>query len=155
MAYQKAVIAIPNVTGNIVINVTTSTAVQNLFDAADSVYNSRLASSGAPESAGSCAGGLVTNLIPIDSSIETLHITGVSEEKNTTYNYYLRVVAYQADGTTRESHVNYASSATYDYDVVGLLSAHPNAKYIRFGIILQNGTTISQADTTDLVIYST
>ena len=154
MAYQKAVIAIPNVIGNIVINVTTSTAVPNLFTAANSVYNSRLASNGAPESEGSLAGGLVTNLIPIDSSMSALHITGVTEEKNTAYNYFLRVVAYQSDGTTRESHVNYASSAIYEYDVAGLLASHPNAKYIRFGIILKDGVSISQSDTDNLVIYS-
>jgi len=152
MAYSKAVIAIPNVTGNIAITVTTATSVQNLFDSATSSYNSRLGSSGGIES---LDGGLVTNLIQLSSSMDKLHISGVTEVKNTTYDYFLRVVAYQSDGTTRESHVNYSSSATYEYDVAGLLSTHPNAAYLRFGIILQNGTAISQADTANLLIYAT
>lgn len=152
MAYSKAVVAIPNVSGNIVINVTTSAAGGNLFDAATSIYNSRTDSGGTPKPAGERPGALVTNKIPIDSSMQTLKIEGITEVFNSALGYYMKVVGYDSSDASILQ-VAYDQPA-YTYDVAAALASRPALASIRFVFVLKDGVSISETDTTDLLIYS-
>lgn len=152
MAYSKAVVAIPNVLGNIVINVTTAAAVQNLFKAAESIYNSRTDSGGSPKPEGERPGALVTNKIAVDQSIHTLMIDGVTETFNSALGYCMKVVGYDATGATILQVA--FEQPTYSYDVSSAMSSRPALTDLRLVLVLKDGVSISEADTADLLICS-
>lgn len=151
MAYSKAVVSIPNVSGNIVISVTTSSNVQNLFDSSNSVYNSRIGASGDIKTAGSCPGALVTNPISVNNSQSALTISGVTEVYNSTAGYYLKVFLYNSSDALI-TQITYDTAPGYTYDLAAAFTNHPTLSFIRLTIGLNASSSISQSDTADLVI---
>ncbi len=126
----------------------------NLFDAANSIYNSRTGSDGKPKAAGERPGVLVTNLIAVDSSMGTLSISGITEIYRDDLQYYIKVVGYDSSGATILQVA--FTDATYTYDVAAALASKPTLATIRINLCLkESGVSISTVDTSDLVIVST
>ena len=148
--YSDGTISIPNVTGNIVINVTASAVVrENLFDPANARYNKRIGYSDGGERA--LNGGLITNMIDI-TNIDTITVEGITEVEIVSTVYTLE--AYYSTGTFGQGFVGYKAhdSATYFFDVASYKTAHPTATHIAlyFGISTE---AISAADVANLAIY--
>ncbi len=141
--YSKGIISIPEVTGNIVITVTTEGQAVNLFDSATASYNSRIRSNGELSSAN---GILVT--APIDvRSRNTLAVSGITEVKSTGFGYYALMCAYSdPSGTTISGTVTTYTTEQYTFDV-------STASYVRLSFVLKDNVAISTADTTNLTIY--
>ena len=153
MAYKKAIIAIPNVNGNIVVNVTTQGSVHNLFDVTNSVLNSRIGATGDVKSAGDHAGMIVTNEINCDG-LDRIDLSGIPFVFDTSLSYYMRISIYDASHSTLTS-VNSTDNPppeTAFYNVAGARAAHPTVKYVRFGIGVKNGTSITADDVANLMI---
>lgn len=148
--YSDGTISIPNVTGNIVINVTASAVVrENLFDPANARYNKRISFSSGTER--DLNGGLITNMIDI-ANINTLTVEGITEVEIVSGSY--AVESYYSTGTFGQGFIGYKghSSATYVFDVASYKAEHPTATHIAlyFGI---STAAISAADVANLAIY--
>lgn len=148
--YSDGTISIPNVTGNIVINVTASAVVrENLFDPANARYNKRISYSSGTER--DLNGGLITNMIDI-ANINTLTVEGITELEVVAGAY--AVESYYSTGTFGQGFVGYVAhpSATYVFDIASYKAAHSTATHIAlyFGI---STAAISAADVADLAIY--
>ena len=102
--YSKGVISIPEVTGDIVITVTTEGQAVNLFDSATASYNARIKGTGAISTG---ANGMVVTA-PIDvRSLTTLTVSGITEVLSSGYGYYGAMCAYSdSSGTTISGTVN-------------------------------------------------
>lgn len=148
--YSDGSISIPNVTGNIVINVTASAVVrENLFDPANARYNKRISFSSGTER--DLIGGLITNMIDI-TNISTLTVEGITEVEIVSGSY--AVESYYSSGAFGQGFIGYRvhNSATYVFDTASYKAEHPTATHIAlyFGISTE---AISAADVADLAIY--
>ena len=141
--YSKGVISIPEVTGDIVITVTTEGQAVNLFDSSTATYNARIKSTGAVVTG---VDGIVVTA-PIDvRSLTTLTVSGITEVHNSGLNYYACMCAYtDPAGTTISGKVNTYPEETYTFDV-------SSASYVRLGLVLSS-SAISAEDTANLTIY--
>ena len=141
--YSKGIISIPEVTGNIVITVTTEGQAINLFDSSTASYNSRIRGNGQLSAAN---GILVT--APIDvRSRNTLTVSGITEVKSSGYGYYALMCAYSDPaGTTISGTVTTYKTEQYTFDV-------STASYVRLSFVLKDNVAISTADTANLTIY--
>lgn len=151
MAYKKVTVKIPNVTGNIVVNVTTQGSIQNLFDVNNSILNARIGAAGDIKPAGNTAGMLVTNLIDLTDINTRIDFSGITFVPNSSLSYAVREVTYDSSGTTVVSQNNYANPI-YSINVFELKTAHTNIKYVRFGLSVKDGTSITVDDVANLVI---
>ena len=142
--YSKGIISIPEVTGNIVITVTTEGQAVNLFDSSKASYNARIRGTGEIQTG--VNGILVT--APIDvRSLNTLTVSGITEVKSTGYGYYSLMCAYSdSAGTTISGTVITYRTEQYTFDV-------SSASYVRLGLVLKDNVAISTADTVNLTIY--
>ena len=142
--YSKGIISIPEVTGNIVITVTTEGQAVNLFDSATASYNARIRGNGQIQTG--INGILVT--APIDvRSLNTLTVDGIAEVHSTGYGYYAAMCAYSDPaGTTASGSVITYKNEQYTFDVSA-------ASYVRLSFVLKDNVAISTADTTNLTIY--
>ena len=151
MNYLKGVIAIPKVTGNIIITVTTKPIqYDNLFDENTASYNSRIRNVGA---IGSGIGRVVT--APIDiANISTLTIQGVTTAANNDGDY-LRAAAYSSSigGETDYLGVKNIGANVYTVDVASLKASYPTATHIRLELSLTYPNNVAKTDTANLVIY--
>ena len=141
--YSKGIISIPEVTGNIVITVTTEGQAVNLFDSSTASYNARIRGNGEVSAAN---GILVT--APIDvRSRNTLTVSGITEVLSTGYGYYALMCAYSdPSGTTISGTVTTYTTEQYTFDV-------STASYVRLSFVLKDNVAISTADTANLTIY--
>ena len=141
--YSKGIISIPEVTGNIVITVTTEGQAVNLFDSSTASYNSRLRGNGQVT-----AGNGILVTAPIDvRSLNTLTVSGITEVKSTGYGYYAAMCAYtDPSGTTASGTTATYTTEQYTFNV-------SSASYVRLGLVLKDNVAISTADTTNLTIY--
>lgn len=141
--YSKGIISIPEVTGNIVITVTTEGQAVNLFDSATANYNKRISSTGALKD----GNGIIVTA-PIDvRSLTTLTVSGITEVLSTGYGYYAAMCAYSdSAGTTASGTTATYKTEQYTFDV-------SSVSYVRLGLVLKNDVAISTADTTNLTIY--
>lgn len=152
MNYSKGVIAIPNVTGDVVITVTTkSIQLVNLFDENTASYNYRIRNVGAIGSGSS--GRVVT--APIDiKNISTLTVQGITEVICND-NHYAVIALYSSaagndtDFIIRQSYM----SPTYTFDIAALKAANPTATHLRLELVLTYPSSCSAADTANLAIY--
>lgn len=142
--YSKGVISIPEVTGDIVITVTTEGQAVNLFDPATASYNARIKGTGEITTTG--AKGIVVTA-PIDvRSLTTLTVSGITEVLNNGYGYYACMCAYSdSSGTTISGSITTYTTEQYTFDV-------SSASYVRLGIVLSS-SAISEEDTANLTIY--
>lgn len=142
--YSKGVISIPEVTGDIVITVTTEGQAVNLFDSATASYNARIKGTGAVVTG---VDGIVVTA-PIDvRSLTTLTVSGITEVHNSGLNYYAAMCAYSdSAGTVASGSVITYKTEQYTFDV-------SSASYVRLGFVLKDNVAISTADTTNLTIY--
>lgn len=125
--------------------------VANLFDPETSIYNSRTGSNGSPKAAGERPGVLVTNPIPVDSSMGTLTISGIIEIYRSDLQYCAKIVGYDSNNAVLLQ-VAYPTE-TYTYDVAAALASKPTLANLRITLCLkESGVSISTADTADLVI---
>ena len=141
--YSKGIISIPEVTGDVVITVTTTGQAVNLFDSATASYNARIKGTGSISTGAN--GILVTG--PIDvRSLTTLTVSGITEVFNSGYGYYACMCAYSdSAGTTISGTVKtYQTEPQYTFDV-------SSASYVRLGLVLSS-SEISEANTANLVI---
>lgn len=142
--YSKGIISIPEVTGNIVITVTTEGQAVNLFDSATATYNARIKGTGAISTG---ANGIVVTA-PIDvRNLNTLTVDGITEVLSTGYGYYATMCKYSdPSGTTASGSVTTYKTEQYTFDV-------SSASYVRLSFVLKDNVAISTADTTNLTIY--
>lgn len=141
--YSKGVISIPEVTGDIVITVTTEGQAVNLFNPSTASYNQRLNSSGVLKPGN---GIVVTDTIDV-RNFNTLTVSGITEIKSSGYGYYAAMCAYSDPaGTTISGSISlYTNNEQYTFDV-------SSASYVRLSFVLSD-SAISTADTTNLTIY--
>lgn len=141
--YSKGVISIPEVTGDIVITVTTEGQEVNLFDSATASYNARIRGTGAIDTG---VNGIVVTA-PIDvRSLTTLTVSGITEVYNSGFGYYACICAYSdSSGTTISGHVTTYATEQYTFDV-------SSASYVRLALVLSS-SAISAEDTANLTIY--
>lgn len=145
--YSKGIISIPEVTGNIVITVTTEGQAVNLFDPSTASYNARLKATGEVTVTG--ANGILVTA-PIDvRSLTTLTVSGITEILSSGYGYYAAICAYtDPAGTTISGKLKTSKTEPqYTFDV-------SSESYVRLGLVLST-SEISTADTTNLTIYGT
>ena len=151
MSYSKGIIAIPNVTGDVVITVNTAPVqLVNLFDSTTASYNYRIRNVGA---LGTSAGSVVT--APIDiGSISTLTVQGITEVGNND-NIYARIGLYSSStgGETDFVTLQNYTSATYSFDIAALKAANPTATHLRLQLVLTYPNNCSTSDTANLAIY--
>ena len=151
MNYSKGVIAIPKVTGDIVITVTTeSVKLVNLFDSTTASYNYRIRNVGA---LGTGVGSVVS--APIDiGSISTLTVQGITEVINNN-NIYARLGLYSSStgGETDFVAAQDYTSETYSFDIAALKAANPTATHLRLQLSLTYPNNCSASDTANLAIY--
>ena len=142
--YSKGVISIPEVTGDIVITVTTEGQAVNLFDSSTTSYNARIRGTGEGQTG---VNGIVVTA-PIDvRSLNTLTVSGITEVKSTGYGYYACMCAYSdPSGTTISGTVKTYRTEQYTFDV-------SSASYVRLGLVVKDNIAISTADTANLTIY--
>ena len=151
MAYKKVTVKIPNVTGNIVVNVATQGSIQNLFDVNNSILNARIGAAGDLKDPGSANGMIITNLIDT-TDFDKIVVSGLTFIPNTTLGYSIRVFAYDAE-TNSVYGVNYSiSTSMLEFDIAEMRAVHTNAKYVRFGLSVKDGTSITVDDVANLVI---
>ena len=141
--YSKGIISIPEVTGDIVITVTTEGQAVNLFDSSTASYNQRIRSNGAL-----AAGNGIVVTAPIDvRSFNTLTVSGITEVLSTGYGYYAAMCAYSDPaGTTISGSIMTYKNEQYTFNV-------SSASYVRLSFVLSAESAISTADTTNLTIY--
>lgn len=141
--YSKGIISIPEVTGNIVITVTTEGQAVNLFDSSTANYNKRINSTGVLKD----GNGIVVTA-PIDvRNFNTLTVSGITEVLSSGYNYYAMMCAYSDPaGTTASGSPAIYQTEKYTFDV-------SSASYVRLALVLSAASAISTADTTNLTIY--
>ena len=141
--YSKGVISIPEVTGDIVITVTTEGQAVNLFDSSTASYNARIKGTGGIVTG---ANGIVVTA-PIDvRSLKTLTVSGITEVLSSGYGYYACMCAYSdSAGTTISGTVITYKNEQYTFDV-------SSASYVRLAFVLSS-SAISAEDTANLTIY--
>lgn len=151
MNYSKGVIAIPNVTGDVVITVTTeSIQLVNLFDENTASYNYRIRNVGAIASG---IGRVVT--APIDiANISTLTIQGVTTVANSDGGY-LRAAAYSSSkgDDTDYLGIRNLGANVYTVDVASLKTSYPTATHVRVELSLTYPNNVTKTDTANLAIY--
>lgn len=148
--YSKGVISIPEVTGDIVITVTTEGQAVNLFDPTKATYNARLKSSGV---LGSGVPGIVVTE-PIDiREISTLTVSGITEVSYTGLAYYACICTYSDADAASKVHLRTYTEETYLFDVASIKAENPNSNYMRLSFALKDNEAISTADTANLTIY--
>lgn len=148
--YSKGVISIPEVTGDIVITVTTEGQAVNLFDPTKATYNARLKSSGV---LGSGVPGIVVTE-PIDiREISTLTVSGITEVSYTGLAYYACICTYSDADAASKVHLRTYTEETYLFDVASIKAENPNSNYMRLSFALKDNEAISAADTANLTIY--
>ena len=151
MNYSKGVIAIPNVTGDVVITVTTeSIQLVNLFDENTASYNYRIRNVGALASG---IGRVVT--APIDiANISTLTIQGVTTVANSDGDY-LRAAAYSSSKGDDTDYLGIRNSGAnvYTVDVASLKTSYPTTTHIRLELSLTYPNNVTKTDTANLAIY--
>ena len=152
MNYSKGVIAIPKVTGDIVITVTTeSVKLVNLFDENTASYNYRIRNVGALASPS--IGRVVT--APIDiANISTLTIQGVTTVVNNDGDY-LRAAAYSSSkgDDTDYLGIRNLGANVYTVDVASLKTSYSTATHVRLELSLTYPNNVTKADTANLAIY--
>lgn len=151
MSYSKGIIAIPNVTGNVVITVNTvPVQLVNLFDSTTANYNYRIRNVG---EIGASTGSVVTATIDI-SSISSLTVQGITEVANND-NLYARIGLYSSStgNNTDSIAVQNYTSETYSFDIAALKAANPTATHIRLQLGLTCPNNCSASDTANLAIY--
>lgn len=149
--YSDGSISIPNVTGNIVITVTTSAVVrENLFVAADANMNCRIANTGDLRTG--VNGRFICNMIDI-TNLSTLEIEGITQVADPDETY-VRLGLYKNSTLAQASFVTVKNfgNATYTIDVAALKSANPTATHIAIQMCLGTAA-ISEADVANLAIY--
>ena len=141
--YSKGIISIPEVTGDVVITVTTEGQAVNLFDPSKATYNGRIKGTG--EVVTGANGIVVTAAIDV-RSLTTLTVSGITEVVSSGYGYYAVMCAYSdSAGTTISGSVKtYKTEPQYTFDV-------SSASYVRLGLVLSS-SEISAEDTANLVI---
>lgn len=151
MNYLKGIIAIPKVTGNIIIAVTTKPIqYDNLFDENTASYNYRIRGVGA---LGDTVGRVVT--APIDiANISTLTVQGVTTVVSND-NSYLRAAAYSSSngGETDYLGVINLGANVYTVDVASLKTSYPTATHVRLELTLTYPNNVAKSDTANLAIY--
>lgn len=151
MNYSKGVIAIPNVTGDVVITVTTeSIQLVNLFDENTASYNYRIRNVGA---LGSSVGRVVT--APIDiKDISTLTVQGITEVVCNDNHYALIALYSSAAGDDTDFIMKQSyMSPTYTFDIAALKAANPTATHLRLELSLTYPNNATKTDTANLAIY--
>lgn len=148
--YSKGVISIPEVTGDVVITVTTEGQAVNLFDPTKATYNARLKSSGV---IGSGVPGIVVTE-PIDiREISTLTVSGITEVNYTSLGYYACICTYSDAAAAEKVYLTTYSAATYLFDVASIKAENPSSNYMRLSFSLKDNATISEADAAELAIH--
>ena len=148
-SYSKGIISIPNVTGPVVITVTTKGQEVNLFDQAKATYNARLRNSGA---LGTGVPGIVVTE-PIDIwEISTLTVSGITEVSYTGLAYYACICTYSDADAASMVHLRTYREETYLFDVASIKSENPNSNYMRLSFVLKDNETISESDVSNLAI---
>lgn len=152
MNYSKGVIAIPNVTGDVVITVTTkSIQLVNLFDENTASYNYRIRNVGA---IGSGSTGRVVTA-PIDiANISTLTIQGVTTVASND-DTYLRAAAYSSSKGDDTDYLGIRSlgANVYTVDVASFKTSYPTATHMRLELSLTYPNNVTKTDTANLAIY--
>ena len=148
--YSKGVISIPEVTGDIVITVTTEGQAVNLFNPATASYNARIKGTGAITTG---AKGIVVTA-PIDvRSLTTLTVSGIKEVKYTGLLYYACICTYSDADAASKVHIRTYKEETYLFDVASIKAENPNSNYMRLSFVLKDNEAISAEDTANLTIY--
>ena len=151
MNYSKGIIAIPKVTGDIVITVTTeSIKLVNLFDENTASYNYRIRNVGA---LGASIGRVVT--APIDiANISTLTIQGVTTVVNNDGNYLSAAVYSSSKGDdTDYLGLRTLGPNVYTVDVASFKTSYPTATHMRLELSLTYPNNVTKTDTANLAIY--
>lgn len=152
MNYSKGVIAIPNVTGDVVITVTTeSIQLVNLFDENTASYNYRI------RNVGALASGSIGRVVtaPIDiANISTLTIQGVTTVLSND-NSYFRAAAYSSSngGETDYLGIRSLGANVYTVDVASFKTSYPTTTHIRLELSLTYPNNVTKTDTANLAIY--
>lgn len=148
--YSKGIISIPEVTGDIVITVTTEGQAVNLFNPATASYNARIKGTGAISTG---VNGIVVTA-PIDvRSLATLTVSGITEVNYTGLSYYACICTYSdADAASKVYLITYKEE-TYLFDVASIKAENPNSNYMRLSFALKDNVAISAEDTANLTIY--
>lgn len=152
MNYSKGVIAIPNVTGDVVITVTTeSIQLVNLFDENTASYNYRIRNVGALSSGS--IGRVVT--APIDiKNISTLTVQGITEVVCSDNHYAIIALYSSAAGNDTDFIIKQSyMSPTYTFDIAALKAANPTATHLRLELSLTYPNNATKTDTANLAIY--
>ena len=148
--YSKGVISIPEVTGDIVITVTTEGQAVNLFNPATASYNARIKSTGVITTG---ANGIVVTA-PIDvRSLTTLTVSGITEVKYTGLSYYACICTYSDADAASKVYLRTYKEETYLFDVASIKAENPNSNYMRLSFVLKDNVAISTSDTENLTIY--
>lgn len=151
MNYLKGIIAIPKVTGNITIEVTTiPIRYDNLFDENTASYNYRIRNVGALASG---IGRVVT--APIDiANISTLTIQGVTTVASND-DTYLRAAAYSSSKGDDTDYLGFRSlgANVYTVDVASLKTSYPTTTHVRLELSLTYPNNVTKTDTANLAIY--
>ena len=148
--YSKGIISIPEVTGNIIITVTTEGQAVNLFDSATATYNARIKGTGAVVTG---VNGIVVTA-PIDvRSLTTLTVSGITEVNYTGLSYYACICTYSDADAASKVHLITYKEETYLFDVASIKAGNPNSNYMRLSFVLKDNEAISAEDTANLTIY--
>ena len=148
--YSKGVISIPEVTGDIVITVTTEGQAVNLFNPATASYNARIKGTGAITTG--VNGIVVTEPIDI-RGISTLTVSGITEVNYTSLSYYACICTYSDADAASKVHLRTYKEETYLFDVASIKAENPNSNYMRLSFVLKDNEAISAEDTANLTIY--
>lgn len=148
--YSKGVISIPEVTGDIVITVTTEGQAVNLFNPATASYNARIKGTGAITTG---MNGIVVTA-PIDvRSLKTLTVSGITEVNYTGLSYHACICTYSDADAASKVYLRTYPEETYLFDVASIKAENPNSNYMRISFVLKDNVAISTADTANLTIY--
>ncbi len=123
--------------------------VTNYFDASTAMLNYRLGSNGSP----SAYNGMVTtDFIPWNDEMigKNFYVTGVTMVLSTAYNYFTRVVYYDADKTKVADFTD--GGAGYDDYITPTFGAYTGGGFMRISLVLKDNVEITAADVADLKI---
>lgn len=153
MNYSKGIISIPNVTGNLVITVTTEGQAINLFDPTNSLYNYRLKGDG---TATGSIGKVVTNFIDI-SDLSSFVIGGVTPVYDSGYGYAMVLGVYTTnDGSAASKLIldTLSDPTALTFDCASWKKTYPTARYARVCVVLNTtNVSVTTADTANMTIY--
>lgn len=151
--YSDGSIAVPSVTGDIVINVTAVEIVrENLFNESEATLNVRIRNVGGIGT--DAIGRVVTGPINIEN-LSTLEIEGVTLVVNNDNAYvgYALYSASTAAETDKVGTVVHTTTPIYTINLAALKNETPTAKYIRLELCLTYPNNMTAADVADLAIY--